>query len=42
MVYVNSPNACPGMLKALKSVGNTAKIFGIDPCTSPPALKTAG
>ena len=42
MVYVNSPNACPGMLKALKSVGNTAKIFGIDPCTSPPALKAAG
>ena len=42
MVYVNSPNACPGVLKALKSVGNQAKIFGIDPCTSPPALKTAG
>jgi branched-chain amino acid transport system substrate-binding protein len=42
MVYVNSPNACPGVLKALKSVGNKAKIFGIDPCTSPPALKTAG
>jgi branched-chain amino acid transport system substrate-binding protein len=42
MVYVNSPNACPALLKALKSVGNTAKIFGIDPCTSPPALKTAG
>lgn len=42
MVYVNSPNACPGLLKALKAVGNTAKIFGIDPCTSPPALKTAG
>jgi branched-chain amino acid transport system substrate-binding protein len=42
MVYVNSPNACPGLLKALKSVGNTAKIAGIDPCTSPQALKTAG
>lgn len=42
MIYVNSPNACPNLLKALKSVGNTAKIFGIDPCTSPPALKTAG
>ena len=25
MVYVNSPNACPGMLKALKSVGNTGE-----------------
>jgi branched-chain amino acid transport system substrate-binding protein len=42
MVYVNSPNACAGILRALKSVGNTAKIFGIDPCTSPPALKAAG
>jgi branched-chain amino acid transport system substrate-binding protein len=42
MVYVNSPNACPGLLKALKAVGNQAKLFGIDPCTSPPALKTAG
>jgi len=42
MVYVNSPNACAGVLKALKSVGNQAKLFGIDPCTSPPALKAAG
>jgi len=42
MVYVNSPNACPGLLKALKSVGSSAKIAGIDPCTSPPALQTAG
>ena len=41
-IYVNSPNACPGLLKALKSVGSTAKILGIDPCTSPPALKAAG
>ena len=42
MVYVNSPNACAGVLKALKSVGSQAKVFGIDPCTSPPALKAAG
>jgi branched-chain amino acid transport system substrate-binding protein len=42
MVYVNTPAACPGLLKALKSVGNTAKIFGIDPCTSPQALQSAG
>jgi branched-chain amino acid transport system substrate-binding protein len=42
LIYVNSPNACPGLLKALKSVGSTAKIAGIDPCTSPPALKAAG
>jgi branched-chain amino acid transport system substrate-binding protein len=42
VVYVNSPNACPALLKALKAVGSTAKILGIDPCTSPPALKAAG
>jgi branched-chain amino acid transport system substrate-binding protein len=42
MVYVNSPNACPGLLKSLKSVGSSAKIAGIDPCTSPQALQTAG
>src|SRR4051794_22602905 len=42
MIYVNSPNACPGLLKALKSVGYSGKLFGIDPCSSPPALKAAG
>src|SRR3954447_4555337 len=42
LIYVNSPNACPGLLKALKSVGYSGKIMGIDPCSSPPALKAAG
>jgi branched-chain amino acid transport system substrate-binding protein len=42
MIYVNSPNACPGLLKALKSVGYGGKLMGIDPCSSPPALKAAG
>jgi branched-chain amino acid transport system substrate-binding protein len=42
MVYVNSPNACPGLLKALKSVGFSGKLMGIDPCSSPPALQAAG
>src|SRR4051812_6370083 len=42
IVYVNAPAGCPAILKALKSVGSTAKIAGIDPCTSPPALKAAG
>jgi branched-chain amino acid transport system substrate-binding protein len=42
LVYVNTPNACPQILKALKAVGNTAKLAGIELCTSPPALKTAG
>jgi branched-chain amino acid transport system substrate-binding protein len=42
LIYVNTPNACPQILKALKAVGNTAKLAGIELCTSPPALKTAG
>jgi branched-chain amino acid transport system substrate-binding protein len=42
LVYVNSPNACPGLLKALKSVGYSGKLMGIDPCSSPPALQAAG
>jgi branched-chain amino acid transport system substrate-binding protein len=42
MIYVNSPNACPGLLKALKSVGYSGKLMGIDPCSSPPALQAAG
>jgi branched-chain amino acid transport system substrate-binding protein len=41
-VYVNTPGACPAVLKALKAVGYSGKLMGIDPCTSPPALKAAG
>ncbi|WP_324905836.1 ABC transporter substrate-binding protein [Baekduia sp.] len=41
-VYVNTPNACPAVLKALKAVGYSGKLMGIDPCTSPQALKAAG
>ena len=42
LVYVEVPGACPAALKALKSVGYSGKLMGIDPCTSPPALKAAG
>jgi branched-chain amino acid transport system substrate-binding protein len=42
MVYVETPNACPAALTSLKSVGFSGKLMGIDPCTSPPALKAAG
>jgi branched-chain amino acid transport system substrate-binding protein len=42
LVYVEVPNACPAALKALKSVGYSGKLMGIDPCTSPPAIKAAG
>lgn len=41
-VYVNTPGACPAVLKALKAVGYSGKIMGIDPCTSPQAIKAAG
>lgn len=42
VVYVDAPAACPNVLKSLKQLGNKAKIFGIDPCTSPKAIQGAG
>jgi branched-chain amino acid transport system substrate-binding protein len=42
LVYVDTPNACPGLLKSLQAVGYKGKIAGIDPCTSPPAIASAG
>jgi branched-chain amino acid transport system substrate-binding protein len=41
VIYINAPAACPNILSSLKQLGNTAKIMGIDPCTSPPAIKGA-
>jgi branched-chain amino acid transport system substrate-binding protein len=41
VIYVNAPAACPNILNSLKQLGNTAKIIGIDPCTSPPAIAGA-
>lgn len=41
VIYVNAPAACPNILNSLKSLGNTAKIIGIDPCTSPAAIAGA-
>lgn len=41
-IFLDSPNACPGLIKALKAVGNSAQLLGIDVCVSPPALKAAG
>jgi branched-chain amino acid transport system substrate-binding protein len=42
MIYVEDPAACAAVLKALESVGNTATLLGIDPCTAPEALEAAG
>ena len=42
VVYVDAPAACPNVLKSLKQLGNKAKVFGVDPCTSPKAIQGAG
>jgi branched-chain amino acid transport system substrate-binding protein len=41
VIYINAPAACPNILSSLKQLGNTAKIMGIDPCTSPKAIAGA-
>ncbi len=42
VIYVDSPNACPAVLKALVDIGSTAEKLGIDPCTDPRAIEAAG
>ena len=41
LAYVDVPNGCGNMLKALKSVGFTGKIMGIDPCGAPPVIEAS-
>jgi branched-chain amino acid transport system substrate-binding protein len=41
LAYVDVPNGCGNVLKALKSVGYTGKIMGIDPCSAPPVITAA-
>src|SRR3984957_4698345 len=41
LVYVDVPNGCGNVLKALKSVGYSGKIMGIDPCSAPPVITAA-
>jgi len=41
LAYVDVPNGCGNMLKALKSVGYTGKIMGIDPCGAPPVIQAS-
>lgn len=40
-IYIDAPAACPNILSSLKQLGNTAKLIGIDPCTSPAAIEGA-
>jgi branched-chain amino acid transport system substrate-binding protein len=41
VIYIDAPAACPNILKSLKQLGNKAKLMGVDPCTSPPAIAGA-
>jgi branched-chain amino acid transport system substrate-binding protein len=41
LVYVDVPNGCGNVLKALKAVGYAGKIMGIDPCGAPPVIQAA-
>jgi branched-chain amino acid transport system substrate-binding protein len=41
LAYVDVPNGCGNVLKALKAVGFTGKIMGIDPCSAPPVIAAA-
>ena len=41
LAYIDVPNGCGNMLKALKSVGYTGKIMGIDPCGAPPVIEAS-
>jgi branched-chain amino acid transport system substrate-binding protein len=41
LVYVDVPNGCGNVLKALKDVGYAGKIMGIDPCGAPPVIQSA-
>lgn len=42
LVFVTTPVGCASMLKSLKQLGSTAKVFVIDPCTDPRVTKAAG
>jgi len=41
LAYVDIPNGCGNVLKALKSVGYAGKLMGIDPCSAPPVIAAA-
>jgi branched-chain amino acid transport system substrate-binding protein len=41
LAYIDVPNGCGEVLKALKSVGYSGKIMGIDPCGAPPVITAA-
>ncbi|MBS1844670.1 MAG: ABC transporter substrate-binding protein [Actinobacteria bacterium] len=42
VIYINIPQNCAAVLKALESVGNTATLVGLSLCASPESIKAAG
>jgi branched-chain amino acid transport system substrate-binding protein len=40
-IYVDLPNGCGNMLKALKTLGYKGKVVGIDTCTDPRVIKSS-
>jgi branched-chain amino acid transport system substrate-binding protein len=42
LVYVETPNECASMFKALESVGNTATVAAVGPCAAPSQIEAAG
>jgi branched-chain amino acid transport system substrate-binding protein len=42
VIFVETPEACAPMLKALKAVGYKGLLYSIDPCAAPPVLAAAG
>ncbi|MFT3865002.1 MAG: ABC transporter substrate-binding protein [Solirubrobacterales bacterium] len=42
LVYIQVPNACAPMMKALESVGNTVPVISVGTCSAPSVLEAAG
>jgi branched-chain amino acid transport system substrate-binding protein len=42
LIYIETPNECAAMMKALESVGNTATVAAIGPCSAPDQIEAAG
>ena len=41
-IYIETPNECAAMMKALESVGNTATVAAVGTCSAPSQVEAAG
>jgi branched-chain amino acid transport system substrate-binding protein len=41
-IYIETPNECAAMMKALESVGNTATVAAVGTCSAPSQIEAAG